>query len=58
MSERSRLKLAAIQFTVLWTAFMLWWHAPLTVEVVIRWTITGAITGFMYYWGMKLISPR
>ncbi|HEX2172704.1 MAG TPA: hypothetical protein VHL09_09700 [Dehalococcoidia bacterium] len=53
MSDQSRLRRAAIQYTVLWTASMLWFHAPLTMETVIRWTIAGAIAGFIYYWGMR-----
>ncbi len=53
MSDQSRLKLASVVFAVLWTTAMLWWSAPLDAAAVAILVIAGAVTGFLWHWGMS-----
>jgi hypothetical protein len=50
MSFEKRLKLAAVLFTVLWTAGMWWMRAPLDTHAIVILMVTGTITGVMWYW--------
>ena len=45
MSSRSRLKLASVLFSVMWTVAMVWWAAPLNARLAIILVTVGALTG-------------
>jgi hypothetical protein len=46
------LRLASLAFAVLWTAWMLWWTAPLAVANTIILVICGAFAGLLFYWAI------
>jgi hypothetical protein len=50
MSFEKRLKLAAVLFTVLWTAGMWWMHAPLDTHALAVLGVVSVITGVLWYW--------
>jgi hypothetical protein len=52
MSPQRRLMIASIVFAVIWTALMILWNGP-TFAGVIIYTIGGALTGVLWFLGMR-----
>ena len=50
MRSETVLKLSAVVFAVLWTAFMWWDRAPLEISGVIALLACGALAGALWYW--------
>lgn len=50
MTHRMRLKLASLAFALLWTAWMLWWSAPLRPAEMIIFAFGGVMVGLAWYW--------
>lgn len=57
MNPKNTLVLSAIAFAVLWTAFMLWWNAPIDTAMVVILAISGAVAGVLWYWAMRRFGP-
>jgi hypothetical protein len=50
MRPRSTIALSSIGFATLWTAYMLWWSAPLDVVKITILVVGGGISGLLWYW--------
>lgn len=46
----------AVLFAVLWTAWMLWWAAPLDMADIIILPVIGALLGLGWYWTFEPVT--
>lgn len=53
MRATTPLKLSAISFTVLWTAWMLWWSESFDAVSIVMLTICGIAVGYAWYRAMR-----
>ncbi|OAF13429.1 hypothetical protein AYJ54_44005 [Bradyrhizobium centrolobii] len=47
------LKAGAIAFTLLWTAWMMWWSGPFSSVYLTILTLCGAAIGYLWYRAMR-----
>lgn len=47
------LRAGAIIFTVLWTAWMMWWSGSNDAAGVVILTVCGAVVGYLWYRAMR-----
>ncbi len=50
MTHRSRLKLASLSFSILWTLWMIWNLSPLHPARIGMLIVSGALAGLAWYW--------
>ena len=53
MDPTRRLKWSSVAFTVLWTAWMIWWSGDLHAANIIILTICGAVAGYLWFLAMR-----
>lgn len=53
MNRLLPLKAGAIVFTLLWTAWMMWWSGSLSSANVIILALCGAVVGYLWYRAMR-----
>ena len=56
MSSRSRLKLASVLFSVMWTVAMVWWAAPLNARLAIILVTLGALTPSSFFGEAQVVD--
>jgi len=55
MSSSPRaLMLAALVFTMLWTAAMIWWKSPMTTAGIVGLMVAGVVAGLIWYGLMRM----
>ncbi|MBR0819659.1 hypothetical protein [Bradyrhizobium liaoningense] len=47
------LKAGAVAFTVLWTAWMMWWSGSYSSVNLVILTLLGALVGYLWYRAMR-----
>jgi hypothetical protein len=58
LNRSTPLKLGAIAFAVLWAAWMIWSSGPFDRANIIMFSISGAVIGFLWYFGMRWFFER
>ena len=48
-----QLKAGAIVFTLLWTAWMMWWSGSFSSANVVTLAVCGAVVGYLWYRAMR-----
>lgn len=47
------LRAGAVTFTVLWTAWMMWWSGSYSSANLVVLTLLGAVVGYLWYRAMR-----
>jgi UDP-N-acetylmuramyl pentapeptide phosphotransferase/UDP-N-acetylglucosamine-1-phosphate transferase len=58
MQNLGRLKLMAVVFAVLWTAWMAWWTGRYDAVHILMLAISGSFAGLLWYAGMRWWQRR